>query len=519
MSAVAESYYLTTPIFYVNDRPHLGTAYSVVVADAVARWHRLLGEDVFFLTGTDEHGLKLARAAAEHNMTPKAWVDQASQYFVDAWGVLGISYDQFIRTSEPRHHETVQAFLQTIYDNGYIYKGNYAGWYCVACENYYTEAELLPGERCPVHETPVEWLVEENYFFALSRFTEALVAFYDTHPDAVLPESRRNEALGVINSGLEDVSISRTSFDWGVRVPWDQDHIVYVWFDALINYLTAIGFDTDPDRAKRYWPVVHHLIGKDILRFHSVWWPAMCLAAGIEPPAQVIAHGWLMVGGEKMSKSRTNQIDPVELAADMGVDPLRYQLLRDVTVGADGDFSYEGFLVRYNADLANNLGNLLQRVSTVVGQKCGGIGPAPQPLAPDHILANAAVDAVGRARDAWARFQPGEALEAALFLVRETNAALELAEPWKLEPGPAVDAVLGDALEALRIVTVLVAPAIPTSAQAIWTRLGLSGAPDEPGRAAPDGDLAWGGYPGGLTVTRGDPLFPRRRAEEPEARA
>ena len=374
--SMAEHYFQTTPLYYVNDRPHVGTAYSEIVSDALARWHRLIGDDVFFLTGTDEHGMKLARSAAEHDSTPQAWVDAAQQWFRDAWAALGISNDDFIRTTQPRHVASASAFAEAIYERGFIYKGEYAGWYCVSCENYYLEADLLPGNRCPIHEVPIEWVTEENYFFALSRFADSLTEWYRDNPGNVVPESRRNEALGIIRGGLEDFSISRTSFDWGIPVPWDTEHVFYVWFEALMNYTTAIGYGTDPERFAAWWPSVRHLIGKDIVRFHAVWWPAMCIAAGIAPPRTILAHGYLLMGGKKMSKSLTNQVDPLELFADVGLDADRLYQLRDLPLGADGDFSYEGLLGRYNADLANNLGNLLQRVSTLVGQKCGGIGPA-----------------------------------------------------------------------------------------------------------------------------------------------
>ena len=509
-----DSFFQTTPIYYVNDRPHLGTAYSTVTADAFARWHRIIGDEVFFLTGTDEHGLKIVRVAEERQKSPKAWVDEASAWFCDAWKVLEITNDDFIRTTDERHIEAVQRFMQAIYDNGYMYLGEYAGWYCVSCEAYYSDAELLEGQCCPVHERAVEWLVEENYFFALSRFSDQLLEWYEANPGVVFPETRRNEALGIIKQGLEDISVTRTSFDWGIPVPWDERHVVYVWYDALINYVTAAGYGVDDERFSELWPTVHHLIGKDILRFHAVWWPAMCMAAGITPPLQIVAHGWLLVGGEKMSKSRTNQIDPVALANDVGVEPLRYHLLRDVVLGNDGDFTYEGLIARYNTDLANNLGNLLQRVTTVVGSKCDGVGPLPR-AASDTSMSQIADEAISDARDAWARFAPHEALEATWRLVHETNFALEQAEPWKMESGPAVEAVLGDALEVLRIVSILASPALPETCTEIFSRIGLEGRPDEPGRARLDGgELSWGHYRPSGPVIKGSPLFPRRRLED-----
>jgi methionyl-tRNA synthetase len=495
-------FYVTTPIYYVNDVPHIGHAYTTVIADAVARWHRLVGDDVFFLTGTDEHGLKVQRAAEANGITPKEQADRTSERFKEAWRQLRISNDDFIRTTEPRHYEAVQQLLQAVYDNGHITKGTYQGLYCVACEAYYAEADLVDG-NCPIHGRPVELLEEENYFFTLSRFEKPLLEWFEAHPDAIQPDSKRNEALGLIRQGLEDVSITRTSLSWGVPVPWDERHVFYVWYDALINYATAVGYAVDRDRFEQWWPAVNHLIGKDILRFHCVYWPALLLAAGLDPPRHVWVHGYLLVGGEKMSKTRLNQIAPADLVADFGVDGFRYHMLRDNAFGPDGDFSYEGMVSRYNADLANNLGNLLSRVATVVDRKCGGVGPAPQP---DSPLAAAAAEAYAAAAAAWARVQPAEALDATWRLVREANAHLEANEPWKADPGPAVDAVLGDALEVLRIVAVLAAPAIPDASQELWRRIGLPGSPVD--QRLPDA-ASWGGYPGGTAVEKGAPLFPR----------
>jgi methionyl-tRNA synthetase len=505
---VAGRYYQTTPIYYVNDAPHLGTAYATICADVLARWHRLVGDETWFVTGTDEHGLKILRAAEANGVSPSQWADETSSRFVEAWKALGISNDDFIRTTEDRHHRSVQRFMEAIHENGYLYKGVYEGWYCVSCEAYYAEDDLLPGRHCPVHERPVEWFSEENWFFALSRFADRLLEWYEAHPDAIHPETRRNEALGIIRSGLKDISITRTSIAWGIPVPWDPSHVVYVWYDALVNYITAIGYGGDPARFTAWWPSVHHLLGKDIIRFHCVWWPAMCMAAGIEPPGHYLVHGFLLVGGRKMGKTAFNQVDPLELARDVGNDALRYYLVREFAIGQDGEFTYEGLIERYNADLANNLGNLLARVATVVGSKCGGIGPAPR-RDPGN-LAGAGTAAVAEARAAWARTAPHEALEATWRLIRAANAELEAVAPWKLPPGPEVDGVLGDALEVLRLVAVLVSPVLPDTAEEIWARLGLDGAAGAVGNAAEGGVLAWGGYPGGLPVTKGSPLFPRR---------
>ncbi|MGI9120442.1 MAG: methionine--tRNA ligase [Acidimicrobiales bacterium] len=499
---MGQPFYLTTPIYYVNDAPHIGHAYTTVVADAICRWHRMLGDDVLFLTGTDEHGLKVAQVAEANGVPPQEWTDRTSERFLGAWRQLGIANDDFIRTTEARHHDTVQRFLQAIYDRGDIELGTYEGPYCVACEDYYTEAQLVDG-ACPVHLRPVIVMKEENYFFKLSRYTDRLLEWYECNPEAVRPGTKRNEALGFIRQGLDDISITRTSLRWGVPVPWDAGHVFYVWYDALINYVTAIGYGRDDARFERWWPSAHHLIGKEIIRFHCVWWPAMCMAAGIEPPAEVFVHGWLLVGGEKMSKTRLNQIAPSTLIDDFGVDAYRYHFLRDVPLGADGDFSYEGMVARYNADLANNLGNLLSRVATVVAKKCDGVGPAPPA---DGPLAAVAADTYRDTAAGWERFAPHEALEATWRLIREANAHLEIHEPWKAEPGPAVDAVLGSALEVLRIVAVLASPAMPDACAEVWRRLGLAGRPE--GKRLPESAL-WGGYPGGLPVEKGAPLFPR----------
>jgi methionyl-tRNA synthetase len=496
-------FYFTTPIYYVNDAPHIGHAYTTVTADALARWHRLAGDDVFFLTGTDEHGLKVQRAAESRGLTPAEHADRTSLRYKEAWAGLDISYDDFIRTTEPRHHRATQQLMQAAYDNGWIELRPYAGLYCVSCEAYYTEDELVDGRLCPIHRTEVEWLEEENYFFKLSEFSDRLLEWFTEHPGAVTPESRRNEAIGLVKSGLRDISISRTSITWGVPVPWDPGHVFYVWYDALINYATAVGYGSDPPRFDAWWPSVHHLIGKDILRFHCVYWPALLMAAGIAPPQRISVHGFLLVGGEKMSKSALNQIAPADLTPVFGVDGFRYHFLRDQTFGPDGDFSYEGMVARYNSDLANNLGNLLARVSTVVERKCAGIGPSPRP---DSPLAEVASSVLAGATSAWERVAPSEALEATWRLVRDTNAALEAAEPWKADPGPEVDAVLGDALEALRIVALLAAPAIPRAAEEIWRRIGLTERVVD--QRLPEA-AAWGRYPGGLPVEKGQPLFPR----------
>ena len=497
-------FYLTTPIYYVTAKPHLGHAYTTIIADALARWHRLLGDDVHFLTGTDEHGQKVQDYAEAAGKSAQDFVDDIAPLYAQAWQQLNISNDDFIRTTEERHKIGVAELLQRCYDAGDIELDVYRGKYCVACEEYYTDEELDPGDLCKIHKRPVEYYEEENYFFRLSRFEDRLLEWYAEHPGAIKPEFRGNEALGLIRSGLRDFSVSRTSLQWGIPLPWDPKHVAYVWFDALANYITAVGYGSDQERFGQWWPVDYHLIGKDIIRHHCVYWPAMLISAGLEPPKGWAVGGWLLVGGEKMSKTSGNVVNPLELVDEFGVDGFRYYVLADTAFGQDGDFTYEGLTSRYNSDLANNFGNLLARVATVVGKKCDGVGPAPRA---DSPLAAAAVEAVAGAAAGWADVQPSRALDATWSLIRATNAHLEANEPWKAEPGAAVDAVMGDALEALRIVTILASPALPTTCQTVWERIGMAG--EVLAQRLPDA-AQWGGYPGGATVVKGDSLVPRK---------
>lgn len=500
-----QPFYVTTPIYYVNDVPHIGHAYTTLAADVMARWRRMHGDDVVFLTGTDEHGLKIQRAAEDQGVSPQSWADRTSERFKEAWATIGISYDDFIRTTEPRHHAAVGAFLQRIYDRGDIELDRYEGQYCVGCEAYYTEDEL-DGENCPVHKRPVEHVVEENYFFRLSRYEQRLLDYYEANPLSVQPDSRRNEVVGFIKQGLRDVSMSRTSITWGVPLPWDANHVAYVWFDALANYLTAIGFGTDNERFERFWPANLHLMGKDILRFHAVFWPAMLMAADLPLPQQVFAHGWLLVGGEKMSKSGANQIAPADLVADFGVDGFRYHFMADQRFGPDGDFSYEAMVARYNSDLANNYGNLANRVLNMAMNYCGGVVPAERANGP---LVAAAELAASTATERMAVCDFSGALAAVWELMSATNGFIEATEPWKLNKqgeSEACAGVLGDCLEALRIATILAAPTIPNATAVLWSRLGLSGSPADV--RVPDA-LGWGQLPAGLPLEKGAPLFPR----------
>jgi len=495
----------TTPIYYVTAKPHLGHAYTTIVSDAVCRWHRLCGDDVHLLTGTDEHGLKVQQYADAAGKTPREFVDEIAPLYADAWKRLDVKYEDFIRTTEDRHKRGVHKLLQACYDAGDIEMDVYRGHYCVACEGYYTEEELVDG-NCPIHKTKAAYVEEENYFFRLSRFEQRLLDWYDQHPDAIVPNFRRNEVIGFIKGGLHDFSISRKSLKWGIPLPWDEQQVTYVWFDALSNYITAHGYGTNDEQFARRWPVDWHFIGKDIIRFHCVYWPAMLMSAGIALPKGWAVGGFLMVGGEKMSKTTGNVVSPLDLIDEFGVDGFRYYILADTIYGNDGDFTYEGLVARYNSDLANNLGNLAARVATVVEKKCGGLGPKPNS---DSPLALTAADVVRDTDLAWRGAQPSRALEATWNLIRATNAHLEQHEPWKMEPGDAVDRVMGDALEALRIVVILANPALPSTTQDIWDRIGLSGRIEDSRVGV---DTKWGLYPGGLTVTKGEPLFPRKKA-------
>jgi len=492
----------TTPIYYVNAKPHLGHAYTTIVADAVSRWHRLLGEEVHLLTGTDEHGLKIQQAADAAGVSPKEFADSIAPLFAQAWDRLNITHDDFIRTTEPRHAAGVKKLLQACYDAGDIEADMYRGQYCVACEAYFIEEELVDG-KCPIHMKETTYVEEENYFFRLSRFEDRLLKWYEDHPNAITPGFRMNEVIGFIKGGLHDFSVSRKTLTWGIPLPWDQSHVAYVWFDALANYITAVGYGTDEKAFAENWPVDYHFIGKDIIRFHCVYWPAMLMSAGIEPPKGWAVGGWLLVDGAKMSKTTGNVVNPLDLIDVVGVDGFRYYVLAETTYGNDGDFSDEGLIKRFNSDLANNLGNLAARVATVVEKKCGGVGPASSANSP---LAEIAATAVAETSQAWAAVQPSKALEATWKLIGATNSYLEDNEPWKMEPGDAVNTVMGDALEALRIVTILANPALPTTTQEIWNRIGLTGNITD---LRINTDTKWGQYTGGTQVVKGQPLFPR----------
>jgi methionyl-tRNA synthetase len=507
---VKDTFYITTPIYYVNDVPHIGHAYTTVACDVIARYHRLRGEEVFFLTGTDEHGQKVAQAAEDQGKTPQAWADGIVPRWREVWERLDISNDDFIRTTEDRHVQPVQAFVQRLYERGHVYLGSYEGPYCVSCEEFKIEGELLEGNLCPIHGRPVERIAEENYFFSLSKFQDDLLAFYEENPSFVRPDERRNEVLSFVKGGLQDLSISRTSFSWGIPIPWDTKHVMYVWVDALQNYITAAGFGSDEARFERVWPADVHMVGKDILRFHAVIWPAMLMAAGMEPPRTILAHGWLLVGGEKMSKTKLTGIHPFQLLDHFGVDAYRYYFLREVQFGQDGNFSWESMVARYNAELANGLGNLASRVLAMVGSYFDGEVPAPYRGQPPGSLA-------GPGRTLAERFQAhmaGLDLTAAVTdvadFVRVANRRLVEVAPWKLAQDPERRADLAhelwEALEALRLIALLAAPVMPGAAERLWLQLGVPEALSA--QRLPEA-AAWGLLVPGTKTSKGEALFPR----------
>jgi methionyl-tRNA synthetase len=480
-------FYVTTPIYYVNDVPHLGTAYTTVIADALRRFHLLRGDETRMQTGTDEHGLKIEREAQAKGVAPAAFVKDMSDRFEAVWPKLEVRADRFIRTTDPRHEKLVQALWQTIEKNGDLYLAEYEGLYCVGCEEMKTEKELLPGNLCPLHPTlTIERMKEETYFFKLSAYADKLLAYYEKHPELIQPETRRNEVLSFVRGGLKDLSVSRTSFTWGIPVPGNPKHVMYVWFDALANYWTSLQ-DTPEHQAFWSHESVLHLVGKDILRFHAVYWPALLMSAGIDLPKTIYAHGFLTFNGQKMSKSLRNAVDPVGIAAafgevcgsaDGGADVLRYQLLRAIAFGQDGDFDLAAMIERYNADLGKNLGNLLARTLGLCAKMTDGKVPAPGKLtALDEELLAEAKRATDRARAEWEGLAPHRALEATWALASAANTYVDRAAPWaaaKVEGGQErVGTILSVLLIVLRVLSVMIWPALPKKSDEMRAQLGL----------------------------------------------
>jgi methionyl-tRNA synthetase len=495
------SYYVTTPIYYVNAEPHLGHAYTTIAADVLARHMRQRGEDVFFLTGTDEHGEPVAQAAARLGRSPRELADENSVRFRNLVATVNASADFFIRTSDPEHERKVQEVLQAVYDAGYVYEGTYEGWYCPRCADFKTDAELVDGDKCPIHLIVLEREREDNYFFKLSAFQEPLERLYADTPDFVRPQVRYNEALSFIKGGLNDVSLTRAKLTWGVPVPWDESHVFYVWFDALLNYYTALSYARDEDVTARYWPADVHLIGKDILKFHAVFWPALLMAAGVEVPRQVFIHGYLLMDEHKMSKSLGNVIDPFAVIDLFGVDALRYYVLGAVGFGQDGNVSPEDFETRYNAELANQYGNLASRTLAMVRRYRDGVVPDAT-SAPDVAGYDSLVDEVRADLDA---VELTRALGRIWGLIRGLNQYVQDREPWKLAKDDDsvgdLDTVLYTLVEGLRVASILVHPFMPETAERLLAALGQPDLSLERARL--------GALRGGYAIGELEPLFPK----------
>jgi len=499
-------FYITTAIDYVNSRPHLGTAYEKITADMIARYKRLAGVPTHFLMGNDEHSLNVFRRAKEQGLDAKAYCDQMEREFREVWQRLDVSFDDFIRTTDERHRVGVTALVERIRAAGDIYEGHYEGWYCNSCEAFKQEKVLVDGLG-PVLRTTPDWIKDKNYFFRLSKYQQPLVDHYARHPEALEPEVRRNEILNVIHGGLDDISISRAGQAWGIPLPFDPQSVVYVWFDALINYISALGFGGNDDAAfRRWWPASLHVIGKDITRFHCVIWPAMLMSAGLELPERVFGHGFVYFKGEKMSKSLGTIVDPLDAASKFGPDPLRLFLVREFAYGQDGDFSWERFEDRYNSDLANNLGNLVSRIATMADKYCGG--RLSVPAAPAGRLSDVAAAAVTAYRASMDRFALQDGMAAAFSVIDAANAFIAETEPWKLAKdesnAPRVAQILYEVAEALRIAAILLLPAMPASAAEILRRVGT---PTSDAGHRLD-DASWGAA-GDLVTIKADAMWPR----------
>ena len=516
------TYYVTTPIYYVNDAPHIGHAYTTTAGDVLTRWHRQRGESVWYLTGVDEHGTKVQRAAAAGGVTPQQWCDRlVTQAWRPVLETIDAANDDFIRTTEERHRLGVQRFWEVLRERGHVYEGSYEGPYCVGCEEFKLPGDLLPGEGegpglCAVHGRPVELLAEANWFFRLSAFQEPLIAHYEKHPEAVQPASAYNEVMSFLRQGLTDISMSRSSVAWGIPLPWQPDQVVYVWFDALLNYITAAGYGDDArqEQFDRLWPVDVHLVGKDILRFHAVYWPAMLMAAGLAVPRQVFAHGWLLVGGEKMSKTKLTGISPETIIEHFGSDAFRYYFLRAISFGSDGSFSWEDMSARYNAELANGLGNLASRATAMVERYRDGAVPAPtEYVDADRAVIEQLAQASAEADAAYLALDFAGGIAAVMGFVEAVNRYVTEQAPWVLakDEGQSqrLDTVLYTLCESLRAIGVLHAALMPRAMAALWQQLGAESSLGPLREQSVLTAGTWGQLPPGTRVTKGEPLFPR----------